>query len=58
MGNFFVGSPAVLKATGVYRLLNNAFEMQMKNHFAASGVRYVKVSDLNDFNYLDYLVKE
>lgn len=57
-GNFFVGSPAVLKATGVYRLLNNAFEMQMKNHFAASGVRYVKVSELNDFNYLDYLVKE
>lgn len=57
-GNFFVGSPAVLKATGVYRLLNNAFEMQMKNHFEASGARYVKVSELNDFNYLNYLVKE
>lgn len=57
-GNFFVGSPATLKGTGVYRLLNGHFEMQMKAHFIESGDRYKKVSEIDNFNYLDYLARE
>lgn len=54
-GNFFVGSPATLKATGIYRLLNNDFEMRMKAYFVGTGDKYIKVSELEKFNYIDYL---
>lgn len=57
-GNLFAGTPAVLKATGVYRLLNNSFEMQMKKHFVQSGAKYINESELNDFCFKDYLSKE
>lgn len=57
-GNLFAGSPAVLKATGVYRLLNNSFETQMKNLFMRSGAKYIKESDLNDFCFKNYLSRK
>lgn len=54
-GNLFAGSPAILKLTGVYRLLDNAFETQMKNLFMQSNQRYIKESELDNFNFEDYL---
>lgn len=57
-GNLFAGSPAVLKATGIYRLLNTSFEMQMKQRFMQSGVKYINESELNDFCFKNYLSRE
>lgn len=57
-GNLFAGSPAVLKATGIYRLLNTSFEMQMKQRFVQSGVKYINESELNDFCFKNYLSRE
>lgn len=54
-GNLFAGSPAVLKLTAVYRLLDNAFEMQMKSRFMQSNQRYISESELENFNFEDYL---
>lgn len=57
-GNLFAGSPAVLKATGIYRLLNASFEMQMKKRFMQSGVKYINESELNDFCFKNYLSRK
>lgn len=54
-GNLFVGSPAILKLTGVYRLLNDAFEMQMKKNFMKSNRKHISEFELENFNYKDYL---
>lgn len=54
-GNLFVGCPAILKATGFYRLLNNTFEMQMKRLFIRTGIRFIKETELDDFKFEDNL---
>lgn len=57
-GNLFAGSPAVLKATGVYRLLNLSFEKKMKNLFWTTGDKYISESELNGFVFKNYLSRE
>ena len=54
-GNIFAGSPATLKATGFYRLLDGKFEFEMKQHFLSSEETVFDTSEIVNFNYTDYL---
>lgn len=57
-GNLFAGSPAVLKVTGCFRLLNNSFEMDMKKYFMETGDKYISTSDIPNFDYKKYLSRK
>lgn len=53
-GNFFSGTPAVLKGSGVYRIFNEKVEGKIKDFFSTEGYTYIEVEDGLDFyNILD-----
>lgn len=50
-GNVFIGCPAVLRKTGVYRILSQSTENTLKNWFQDKGVDTYNCKD--DFNYAE-----
>ena len=54
-GNLFIGSPATLKATGLFRLLNEKFETEMKQYFISTGTKYIEADNIPHFDYKNYL---
>ena len=48
-GNFFSGTPAVLKGSGVYRIFNRKLEKQIKDFFSIEGNDHIAVEDNFDF---------
>lgn len=53
-GNFFSGTPAVLKGTGVYRVFNEKLERKIKDFFSVEGYDHIVIDDDFDFfNVLD-----
>jgi len=53
-GNFFSGTPAVLKGTGVYRIFNEKIEKRIKDFFSIVGYDHITIEDSFDFyNILD-----
>lgn len=55
VGNLFIGSPATLKSTGLYRLLNGQFESEMKKYFISTGNKYIETNNIPYFDYKKYL---
>lgn len=53
-GNFFSGTPAVLKGAGVYRVFNEKMERRIKDFFSIGGNDHIAVEEGFDFfNILD-----
>ena len=48
-GNFFSGSPAVLKGTGVYRIFNEKMEKKIKDFFSIEDNDHIAIEDGFDF---------
>lgn len=48
-GNFFSGTPAVLKGSGVYRIFNEKLEKKIKDYFSIDGNDQIAVEDNFDF---------
>lgn len=53
-GNFFSGTPAVLKGAGVYRIFNEKIEKRIKDFFSIEDNDHIAIEDCFDFyNILD-----
>ena len=53
-GNFFSGTPAVLKGSGVYRIFNEKVEGKIKDFFSTEDYNHIEIKDGFDFyNILD-----
>lgn len=55
VGNLFIGSPAILKSTGFFRLLNEQFETEMKKYFISTKNKYIETNNIPHFDYKNYL---